>query len=145
MIPIVNYVTDNSEWELTSWIKEMTPIGSTFIIPPDIEGFRIKTHRAILVDRKSRPMKGSEMEEWAQRMSAVCGLKNLENANLHTIFKNYNNLSPIYFQKLATKYSMSHLVVRQNHKNMTSFQDNGFEEIMCTEKYVVFKILNKVD
>lgn len=144
-MPIVNYLTDNSEWELTSWIKEMTPIGSTFIIPPDIEGFRIKTHRAILVDRKSRPMKGSEMEEWAQRMSAVGRMKELKGANFWQILENYNNSSPEYFKKLANKYSMSHLVVRHNHKNITIFKNNGFEEIMRNEKYVVFKILNKVD
>lgn len=144
-MPIVHYVTDNSEWEIMSWIKEMTPIGSTFIIPPNIEGFRIKTHRSILIDRKCIPRRGSELREWAQRMSAVFGIKDLEGANFWQILENYNNLSPEYFKKLANKYSMSHLVVYHDHKNITIFKNRGFEEIMRNEKYVVFKILNKGD
>ncbi len=56
---------------LCDWIREHTPAGAVFIIPPNLEGFRVRARRAIVVDYKAMTFTNEEIWRWFERISRV--------------------------------------------------------------------------
>ncbi len=61
------------------WARASTPPGSRFLIPPDLQVFRILSHRATYVNFKAASIANVRaMEEWASRLARVAGLNSYE-------------------------------------------------------------------
>lgn len=62
-----------SEASLYAWVRESTPRGTVFAIPPDLFNFRLETGRAVVVDFKSFPLIPSDQLEWKRRHDIQAG------------------------------------------------------------------------
>jgi hypothetical protein len=66
-------VAATPESQLYSWARTATDPAAVFLIPPDLDGFRLASQRAVVVDWKSTPFAPRELEEWYRRIDAVSG------------------------------------------------------------------------
>lgn len=60
------------ERELYAWVRRSPP-QSLFVIPPEMQLFRLFGERAVVVDWKSTPMLPAEVLQWYRRIGAVAG------------------------------------------------------------------------
>ncbi len=58
---------------IEKWAREKTGKNAIFIIPPDMEFFRIRARRAIVVDWKTSLFLPADLNEWYQRLSDEAG------------------------------------------------------------------------
>jgi hypothetical protein len=56
-------------------IRAHTPADARFLAPPGLSQFRLRARRALFVDWKCAPMKGSEALEWRRRMLLAMGTR----------------------------------------------------------------------
>lgn len=52
---------------------EVSPEGAIWVLPPELENFRILAHRGVVVDFTSIPFGGAGMTDWRARVDAVYG------------------------------------------------------------------------
>jgi hypothetical protein len=62
-----------TERELYAWVQQSSPEDAVFLVPPDLENFRLHARRAIVVDWKSTPIVPEELLEWRDRILAISG------------------------------------------------------------------------
>ncbi len=60
------------EAELYEWAAT-TPQESVFLIPPQLENFRLNARRAVVADLKSTPVEPGQLLEWYRRIGLICG------------------------------------------------------------------------
>ncbi|GAB4314793.1 MAG: hypothetical protein Kow0059_06760 [Candidatus Sumerlaeia bacterium] len=65
---------DEALADACGWIRTHTPPGAVFLIPPDIESFRILAERACVVDWKSVPFENRPLWEWFDRFARTADL-----------------------------------------------------------------------
>jgi hypothetical protein len=106
-----------SDWvDVQQWCKTNTPIEAMFFVPPDIQGFRIHSQRAIVGDWKDgAPSVFSETyaRRWWERMEEL---------------KGYDSFDEARFNKLKEKYGASYAITRkiQRLSFPIEYQNNGF-------------------
>jgi hypothetical protein len=54
---------------LIAWVHTETAADAVFIVPPELEWFRLNVGRPVLVDWKSHPYRGDEVIEWHRRIA----------------------------------------------------------------------------
>ncbi len=52
---------------LTTWVGATRQPGQLYLIPPELELFRLQTAVPVFIDRKSHPYKDAEVLEWIRR------------------------------------------------------------------------------
>ena len=67
------------------WIMSNTSPDSVFLIPPNMEDFRVKANRAIFVDYKAFPFPDEAVLEWYHRYQMVKDYENLTEARVNQI------------------------------------------------------------
>jgi hypothetical protein len=106
-----------SDWiDVQQWCKANTPIEAMFFVPPDIQGFRVHSQRAIVGDWKDgAPSVFSEAyaKKWWSRMECLRG---------------YDSFDEVRFNKLKEEYGASYAVTRKKQRlNFPiEYQNNGF-------------------
>jgi len=106
-----------SDWiDVQQWCKANTPIDAMFFVPPDIQGFRVHSQRAIVGDWKDgAPCVFSERyaKKWWARMEELRG---------------YDSFDETKFNQLKEKYKASYAVTRQSQRLdfPMKYQNNGF-------------------
>lgn len=63
--------------EACAWAKENTPGEAVFLIPPDLEEFRVLSQRAVVVDWKNVPYRNAELRDWFDRIARTTNLASL--------------------------------------------------------------------
>jgi hypothetical protein len=53
---------------LIAWVDTETAANTVFIVPPELEWFRLNAGRPVLADWKSHPYRGDEVVEWHRRI-----------------------------------------------------------------------------
>ena len=99
------------EGELYQWAQR-SPINSTFLIPPELEEFRLLGARAIVVDWKSTPIKPSELIAWHKRVEAVAGRK-VENKD--DAVAGYRHQSLAQLSHTALRFGATYIVIDRKH------------------------------
>ncbi|BFU94417.1 MAG: hypothetical protein NTNFB02_11390 [Nitrospira sp.] len=99
------------EYDLYQWAQR-SPLNSNFLIPPELEEFRLFGARAIVVDWKSTPIKPSELIAWHKRVEEVAGrtVRNEDDA-----VKGYRNQSLSQLRKAALHFGSNYIVIDRKH------------------------------
>ena len=106
-----------SDWiDVQQWCKANTPIDAMLFVPPDIQGFRVHSQRAIVGDWKDgAPCVFSERyaKKWWARMGELRG---------------YDSFDEGKFNQLKEKYGASYAVTRKSQRLdfPVEYQNNGF-------------------
>jgi len=119
--------------ELYKWINN-TNVCSRFLVPPDLQDFRLRGERAIIVDWKSTPIDPDGLIEWYERIQDISGrngIYTLEEAN-----EGYSNLDRKNLKLLKDKYSISYAVFYAD-KNTLSYH---LPIVFQNNKYVVIEL-----
>lgn len=61
-------VAAEKELPVMQYVKEHKITGDLYLIPPDLEKFRLYTGAAVFIDKKTHPYKDSEFLEWYRRL-----------------------------------------------------------------------------
>lgn len=125
----------SGQYNLYEWARNNTNKDSVFLIPLDLENFRLHAQRAVVVDWISTPIIADELLEWYQRIQDVSGLEeitNVQDANNNTML-----LKDEYIYEIANKYSINYIVLNkeQNYKF-----ENSFNKIYENKNFIVLKI-----
>ncbi|MCX7766482.1 MAG: hypothetical protein N2246_07240, partial [Candidatus Sumerlaeia bacterium] len=156
-----HYLSNDMELnDVCLWINNNTSPQATFIIPPTIEGFRIISERACVVDYKSVTFKPLELWEWFNRISrigqllsaikhtelqpydsqyAVLALKNLHQIRFagrtkDLLEQGFRKLTSDTVEKLAQLYNANYLL---------TYVDCGsynFKKIYVNNRYALYLI-----
>ena len=69
---LVNPSGQGEARELYAWAAD-TASDAVFVVPPELEEFRLRSARAVVADWKSTPILPEEVMEWYERMVAISG------------------------------------------------------------------------
>ncbi len=114
--------------QLINWVKTNTPEKAVFIIPPEMEDFRLMSQRAVVADWKGFPFQKVGMWQWYQRM---CDLGNIKNCKDGLIQRNevvigYLTLTPTDILRLAEKYQASYLISSLYYPSLKLVYQNDY-------------------
>lgn len=123
--------TLGEEGELYQWAQR-SPINSNFLIPPELEGFRLFGARAIVVDWKSTPIKPSELIAWHKRVEEVAGRKV---GNEDDAVKGYRNQSLSQLSKTARRFGANYIVIDRKHHIA---EIGGELPLFVSDRYAVY-------
>ncbi|HSE69073.1 MAG TPA: DUF6798 domain-containing protein [Gemmatimonadales bacterium] len=98
-----------AERELYAWARTTDP-ASVFVIPPDMEDFRLQSERAIVVDWKASPVLASEILEWYRRIGRISGDSAV--GGLDQAIGGYAKLTPAALASLSRDYGANYAVFR---------------------------------
>jgi hypothetical protein len=89
---------------MMNFVKEVKSSGDTFLIPVELEDFRLYTGAPILVNFKSGPYKDVEYMEWYRRFVAASEFYGARDQSACDILR-----------KLRDQYKITHVVVKGSH------------------------------
>lgn len=122
-----------SEIELYKWVKT-TKISSIFLIPPDLENFRLHGERAIIADWKSTPIDPKGLLEWYVRIQDITGLKDVSSIN--EAEKGYENIDRERLASLKSKYNINYAVLYRGINE----QDYSLPIVFKNKKFIVIAL-----
>lgn len=98
--------------EAARWARANTAEGSVWIIPPDVELFRLVAHRPVVVDFTSIPLSNRGMIEWRERMTAVYGeVQDGGFAGLRDMLQHYQAGDRDRLAQAARRYGATHAML----------------------------------
>jgi len=133
--------------EMMEWIKKNTQPTALFLIPPDMEGIRIHTHRSVIVNIKCAPIGvGTEMYEWKNRLEKITNSNHIEDMKekgfqlWEKLTEFYLNNSPEQIKSIMSFYSADYFLTYTNHKNFDTFTENGFNKVYQENHIAIFHL-----
>lgn len=123
----------NERYQLCSWVEENTPKNSLFLIPPDLEEFRLYARRSIIVDIKAFPFDKKSICEWYRRILDISGQTPSSTGDAVSL---YNSLNKKRVNELKQKYGFDFLIVKNDHYN------ESLNEMPCVFESKAFKIFS---
>jgi hypothetical protein len=123
---------ETPEAQLYDWART-TGKDSVFLIPPDLDGFRLSSRRAVVVDWKSTPFAGTQLEEWYRRIDAVSGMTHPRTPA--QAVAGYAGLSGSRLADLAETYGASYVVLREP----TRQPPPAWQTVFANGRYAVFR------
>ncbi|MEM7165878.1 MAG: DUF6798 domain-containing protein [Planctomycetota bacterium] len=116
------------------WIREESPPGALFMIPPDLEGIRLQGQRAVIVNFKCFPLgDGDEILEWTRRIEAVTGSEAILDQQatgfrlLQKLIADYKGRSPDQVLETMDEFAADYFVTYEDHCELELFDQSGFE------------------
>ncbi len=103
---------NNSAARLYSWARASTEVDAVFLIPPNMENFRLAAGRAVVVDWKSTPFAPVEVEEWYRRIDALTG--RAAPASSVQARDGYDRLPAYRLANLADRYIAQYVVLQHD-------------------------------
>jgi hypothetical protein len=118
-----------AETTLYAWAADTDP-ESVFLIPPQLDDFRLQSRRAVVVDWKSTPLVPGEIEEWYERITAVSG--GLPPRSPDEAARGYAGLTAEVFRRLAVQFGASYVVSERSQAGLPDewpvvFQNERFQ------------------
>ena len=108
-----------------NFVRETKSIGDTFLVPPELEKFRLYTGAPIFVDFKSIPYKDVEVAEWYKRVRIARGLYRASKIDCEAL------------REVADDYDLTHAILESAQSSA------GCEilvELHTDEEYAVYRI-----
>lgn len=122
-----------AEEDLFRYVAESTPPDAQFVIPPDLDSFRLQAGRAVVVDFKALPMDRSSIVEWYHRLEAISGTRNPP--TLKDFALGYKTWDAPRIEQLRCRYGVTHAVFEQPN----TFQAPGWSEVFRNRSFRVLK------
>lgn len=124
-------------------VRNETPRGARFLIPPSLGDFRLRARRAVYVDWKCAPMKGDELLEWRRRMLVALGVSELPGAG----YALRERAADIYaardladLEQIARRERL-HYVVGDKH----AIAPPGLRRGIAGARWRVYRVLSEMD
>ncbi|MFC1681563.1 DUF6798 domain-containing protein [Pseudomonadota bacterium] len=123
-------VASKSLSSLQRWVLDRTPANAVFVVPPDLQMFRLMMRRPIVVDLKSTPYHPGDLRIWYQRMLDVTGIE--RSSTVGEIHAGYARLDVSRARLLRNQYGATHFVVRHRYHQgglkgmLVHFQNDDF-------------------
>lgn len=95
---------------LYAWCRA-TPVGTQFVVPPDLAGFRLHAGRGIVIDWKCMPILPADTLEWYERLADVAGIRF---TSLEQCLAGYRAMDTMRALTLAEDYRADYLVTRSD-------------------------------
>jgi hypothetical protein len=121
----VKYYRDDSR-AMMDFVKEAKSSGDTYLIPVELEDFRLYTGAPTFVTFKSGPFKDLEYLEWYKRL---IGASDFYDAT--------DNVACEMLEKLLVEYDLTHVVAKNGQPNGRC---GKLRELYRDKQYVVYKI-----
>ena len=121
---------------LCSWISSNTPEDAVFIVPPQLEGFRIAARRAIVVDWKCFSMRARDAREWLRRMTLVCGEHHIESPE--EAERGYRDMNKTRAQRLVREFDAHWLLMENSRCDPAAL--NGLKKQYSDSRYTVYYV-----
>ncbi len=102
---------NSADRALFEWCRT-TPTGTRFVIPPDLNAFRVQTGRAIVIDWKCMPILPADTLRWYERLVDVVGI---EFTSMEQCFASYRTLDANRAEALSENYQPDFIVVKARH------------------------------
>lgn len=94
------------------WARANTAEGSVWVIPPEIETFRLLAHRAVVVDFTSIPLSNGGMTAWRERITAVYGeVTEGGFAGLRQMQAHWRVMNPEGLARAASRFGATHALL----------------------------------
>lgn len=128
-----------SEYDICyQWIQNNTENESIFLIPVNIDDFRLGANRAVVVDWKAFPFKDAAMLEWYSRINDVTNNKyEISNysgfSSYSQMIEGYNSLNEVDINSLKEKYGADYIVVLKN-------KELEYPLLYSNDSYKIYKI-----
>jgi hypothetical protein len=122
--------TPTAEARLFQWMQQGTRKSALFLIPPDLDGVRLFSQRAIVVDWKNNPGIPSEVLAWYRRLEDVTGRPGFRSVDA---LRDYDELDPARFERLRARYDFDYAIVRRGRE--AAFKD--YEKPYQNSEFVV--------
>lgn len=121
------------ERELYQWTKT-TNASSKFLIPPDLQNFRLHGERPIIVDWKSTPVDPDGLIEWYKRIEDIAGNKNVK--SFDEAKEGYSNLDLKNLKSLKDKYAISYAIFYADKNTLNYY----LPIVFSNDKFVVIEL-----
>jgi hypothetical protein len=113
----------------TNFISSTFQPGNLYLIPPDVDSFRLAARVPVFVDFKSHPYKDVEVVEWFNRITRA-----------HDFYAASGKTACNIFDNLTKDYPITHVVM----KNDSSIVDcSMLHEIIKGSDFVVYEVFNR--
>lgn len=99
-----------AESDLYRWVRAATPEDALFVVPLDLERFRLGAGRGIVVDWKGFPYRLRDAEAWRRRVAAVSGAA--DPASKQEALRGYLDMGLERARALARAFGARYVVVR---------------------------------
>jgi hypothetical protein len=123
-----------AEQALYAWARS-TELDSRFLVPPEMEDFRLQARRPVVVDWKTAPFVPSELIEWYERIDAISG--GTKPRSLEAAMNGYSRLGPEVLRTLSKRYSVSYVVLK---KPVTTAVPEGWTVAHSSSGYLVLRV-----
>jgi uncharacterized protein DUF6798 len=107
-----------------------------FVIPPDLQEFRLCAERSVVVDWKSTPILPGELLEWQRRLLVVSGLEDLH--TLDEVERGYARMGPRRMERLRQELAADFVVF---HQPFPRTRVPEFPVAFADRRYIVFRLL----
>lgn len=119
--------------DLYQWVKTTKP-ETIFLVPPDLQNFRLHGERPIVVDWKSTPIDPNGLLEWHSRIQDIAGLRDVK--SLKDVYNGFCNLDENNLVYLKRKYNISYFISYANKKALLY----NFPIVFMNEDFLVFSL-----
>ena len=117
------------ERDLYAFIRRSTSPDAQFLIPPDLDYFRLEAERATIVDLKAMPINKSGLIQWYQRLEDISGTSGPIDPQ-HVII-GFTKLDADRIEHLRRKYGIGYIVTPAQQKVMA----DGWREVFRNRRY----------
>lgn len=100
---------------LGGWAATDTAREAVFLIPPQVEGFRVRAQRAIVVDFKTVAFSDQAILEWDRRIQAVCGAPSGTRTPLGLLPHAYAARPLAALRSVGRQYGATHILTQVPH------------------------------
>ncbi len=125
-----------AESDLYRWVRAATPEDALFVVPLDLERFRLNAGRGIVVDWKGFPYRLRDAEAWYRRVAAVSGATNP--ASKQETLRGYLDLNPERARALARAFGARYVVVRTG-QHLGDLRE--LPKVYANDEYSVYSIV----
>jgi len=115
------------------WIGANTKDDTTFLIPPNMQDFRMKANRSVVFDLKPFPFKDEAILEYRERVDDVTNNQFYLPLTVEQTDDGYRSLSEPEIVRIANKYNATYIV---------SFTPSKYQlrQVYSDKKYVIYKM-----
>ncbi len=123
--------------ELFDWCHS-TPVGTQFVIPPDLIDFRLNAGRGVVIDWKCMPILPADTLTWYERLADVAGVRF---TSLDQCLAGYRSLDAHRARRLARNYRANFVVTRADD-HLGSLDE--FPVVLSTDAWRVYCIQSPI-
>src|SRR3989344_2867508 len=122
------YQFRDQETEIEEYIRGNTPADAVFLVPPDLEKFRLVAGRAIVADWKSFPFHPGDYYQWYKRMCLLGNISKCpaDKISFEEIILGYQNHSISSITALARLYKADYIVSPVFYRSLPAVFNNRY-------------------